>query len=146
MVSSQAHIVQRLMGVAEATYRAFVDRGIKISDATDFRGWILQPLYRIGVTVAKPWGLGLIVSEDYETESLSTGAFEGGRITANLAGATTMVYKEGVNRVALGTALRAGEDGWTALTPNVTEVEGTVTVVGLDAAGKVVIVKVHTVA
>lgn len=135
-----------IMGIAEATYRAFVDRGIKISDATEYRGWILQPLYRIGVTVAKPWGLGLLVSEDYASESLETGAFEGGRITETLDGAASMVYKTGVNRVALGTALEAGNDGWAVLTPNVTEVEGTVTVVGLDRAGKAVVVKVHTVA
>ena len=54
-----------VMAVAESTERVFVDRGVKITDAVDFRGWVLQPLYRVGVTCLKPWGAGLIVSSDY---------------------------------------------------------------------------------
>jgi hypothetical protein len=54
-----------VMAVAESTERVFVDRGVKITDATEFRGWILQPLYRVGVTCLKPWGAGLIVSSDF---------------------------------------------------------------------------------
>lgn len=54
-----------VMAVAESTERVFVDRGVKITDATEFRGWILQPLYRVGVTCLKPWGAGLIVSHDF---------------------------------------------------------------------------------
>lgn len=54
-----------VMAVAESTERVFVDRGVKITDAVDFRGWVLQPLYRVGVTCLKPWGAGLIVSSDF---------------------------------------------------------------------------------
>jgi hypothetical protein len=54
-----------VMAVAESTERVFVDRGVKITDAVDFRGWVLQPLYRVGVTCLKPWGAGLIVSHDF---------------------------------------------------------------------------------
>ena len=54
-----------VMAVAESTERVFVDRGVKITDAVDFRGWVLQPLYRVGVTCLKPWGAGLIVSNDF---------------------------------------------------------------------------------
>ena len=54
-----------IMAVAESTERVFVDRGVKITDAVDFRGWVLQPLYRVGVTCLKPWGAGLIVSHDF---------------------------------------------------------------------------------
>ena len=55
-----------VMAVAESTERVFVDRGVKITDAVDFRGWVLQPLYRVGVTCLKPWGAGLIVSSDFK--------------------------------------------------------------------------------
>ena len=57
-----------VMAVAESTERVFVDRGVKITDATEFRGWILQPLYRVGVTCLKPWGAGLIVTHDFDNE------------------------------------------------------------------------------
>lgn len=56
-----------VMAVAESTERVFVDRGVKITDAVDFRGWVLQPLYRVGVTCLKPWGAGLIVSHDFKS-------------------------------------------------------------------------------
>ena len=139
--------VYGVMGVAEATYRAFVDRGIKISDATLFRGWIMQPLYRVGVTVAKPWGIGLIASEDYASASLSTGTFAGNKITAKLAGANTMLFKKGYHRVELGETLTNGVEGWATLTANSTNIGAVanelVTVVGLDVNGKVNVVKVH---
>jgi hypothetical protein len=54
-----------IMGVAEATERVFIDRGIKITDAVDFRGWNLQPLYRLGVACLKPWGTCLLVTSDF---------------------------------------------------------------------------------
>lgn len=53
------------MAVAEATERAFVDRGVKITDAVDFRGWMLQPLYRVGCKTLKPWGVGLLVDGSF---------------------------------------------------------------------------------
>jgi hypothetical protein len=56
-----------VMAVAESTERVFVDRGVKITDAVEFRGWVLQPLYRVGVTCLKPWGAGLIVSSDFKS-------------------------------------------------------------------------------
>ena len=60
-----------IMGVAEATERVFIDRGIKITDAVDFRGWNLQPLYRLGVACLKPWGTCLLVTSDFEDARLS---------------------------------------------------------------------------
>ena len=54
-----------IMAVAEATERVFVDRGVKITDAQTFRGWVLQPLYRVGCKTLKPWGVGLLVNETF---------------------------------------------------------------------------------
>jgi len=54
-----------IMAVAEATERVFVDRGVKITDAQTFRGWVLQPLYRVGCKTLKPWGVGLLVNESF---------------------------------------------------------------------------------
>ena len=60
-----------IMGVAEATERVFIDRGIKITDAVDFRGWNLQPLYRLGVACLKPWGTCLLVTSDFTDTRLT---------------------------------------------------------------------------
>lgn len=60
-----------IMGVAEATERVFIDRGIKITDAVDFRGWNLQPLYRLGVACLKPWGTCLLVTSDFADARLA---------------------------------------------------------------------------
>lgn len=60
-----------IMGVAEATERVFIDRGIKITDAVDFRGWNLQPLYRLGVACLKPWGTCLLVTSDFADARLT---------------------------------------------------------------------------
>ena len=60
-----------IMGVAEATERVFIDRGIKITDAVDFRGWNLQPLYRLGVACLKPWGTCLLVTNDFTDTRLA---------------------------------------------------------------------------
>lgn len=54
-----------IMAVADATERVFVDRGVKITDAVDFRGWVLQPLYRVGCATLKPWGVGLLVDGSF---------------------------------------------------------------------------------
>lgn len=54
-----------IMAVADATERVFVDRGVKITDAVDFRGWVLQPLYRVGCATLKPWGVGLLVDSSF---------------------------------------------------------------------------------
>lgn len=146
--------VYGVMGVAEATYRAFVDRGIKISDATMFRGWILQPTYRVGVTVAKPWGVGLLVSDNYKSASLnSTGTWVDSKITNTIVSTVrdeavaSMLYKVGVHSVVIGNKYEAN-DGWAVLTPNVTVVAGIeadseVTVIGLNANGVAVSRKVH---
>lgn len=65
--------VYGVMGVAEATERVFIDRGIKITDANIFRGWNLQPLYRLGVACLKPWGTCLLVSSDFADSRLAPG-------------------------------------------------------------------------
>lgn len=57
--------VMGILGIAESTVRAFIDRGIKVIDAVDFRGWSLQPLYRVGVNNIKPWGNALLVTSDF---------------------------------------------------------------------------------
>lgn len=62
--------VMGILGIAESTVRAFVDRGIKVIDHPDFRGWALQPLYRVGVNNIKPWGNALLVTHDFVHEDL----------------------------------------------------------------------------
>lgn len=64
-VNPTAGKVLGIMAVAEATERVFVDRGVKITDAQTFRGWVLQPLYRVGCKTLKPWGVGLLVNESF---------------------------------------------------------------------------------
>ena len=58
--------VYGVFGISEATYRAFIDGGVKMVDTINFRGWAMQPFYRIGVACLKPWGNALLVSHDFE--------------------------------------------------------------------------------
>lgn len=64
-VKATAGKVLGFMAVPEATERVFVDRGVKVTDAVDFRGWMLQPLYRVGCKSLKPWGVGVLVNETF---------------------------------------------------------------------------------
>jgi hypothetical protein len=138
-----------IVGIAEATYRVFVDRGIKITDATKYRGWILQPLYRVGIKVAKPWGLGLLVSKDYVSENLQAEVraltWEGGRVTSDFGPDEVAVYKAGEQVVTLGKAYSNGVEGWMTFEANNTDVAGTVTV-AIVKDGVAVARNVHTVA
>lgn len=70
-VAPTAGKVLAIMGIPESTFRVFIDRGIKVIDAVDFRGWNLQPMYRVGVGCLKPWGNGLIVSNDFAHANLT---------------------------------------------------------------------------
>lgn len=138
-----------IVGIAEATYRVFVDKGIKITDATKYRGWILQPLYRVGIKVAKPWGLGLLVSTDYVSASLQAEGrvltWSANKVTAGLGSGETAVYKAGDQVVTLGASYANGVDGWATLTVNSTEVATTATV-AIIKDGKAVAKNVHLVA
>jgi hypothetical protein len=60
--------VYGIFGVSEATYRAFIDGGVKMVDTINFRGWAMQPFYRVGVACLKPWGTAMLVSNDFEHE------------------------------------------------------------------------------
>lgn len=77
-----------VMGVAEATERVFIDRGIKITDAVDFRGWNLQPLYRLGVACLKPWGTCLLVSSDFADSRLAPGLLTADFSAGSVSGST----------------------------------------------------------
>lgn len=146
-----------VIAVPESTYRQFVDRGIKITDSNKFRGFCLQPLYRVGVTVAKPWGIGLLVSEDYVSESLlaepktltwvAGAASKQSKVTTVLGEGETALYKVGEHDVVRGKAYANGTDGWVTLTVNTTNVanlsEGSVVTVAIIKDGKAVAREVH---
>lgn len=152
-----------VMAVAEATYRVFVDKGIKISDATLYRGWILQPLYRLGVKVAKPWGIGLLVSNDYvdtnlqAPEAFSAVEFEAGTSnvgdtkvkTLTATGANGYLYKKGDQKVTYKGSYANGTDSWATATAGSTVIASCtagdkITVIAVDASGKAIAKAVHT--
>ena len=92
-----------IMGVAEATERVFIDRGIKITDAVNYRGWALQPLYRLGVACLKPWGTCLLVTSDFTDSRLATqftadfsaGTVDGSTKATNLSETGTLYFVRG---------------------------------------------------
>lgn len=139
--------VYGIMGVAEATYRVFVDKGIKISDATLYRGWILQPLYRLGIKVAKPWGVGLLVSKDYVAPNLQVAKAEiatfeassasGKTKVATLKGGAAYAYRTGNYDDVPANKVLLAADGWTALAVGdelAVSADDNVVVVALDKA------------
>jgi hypothetical protein len=83
--------VYGVFGVAEATYRAFVDRGVKMVDSVGFRGWAMQPLYRTGVLCAKPWGTALLVSSDFHHPKT---AVKPVKATVNLDGEDPLEFED----------------------------------------------------
>ena len=122
-----------VMGVAEATERAFIDRGIKITDAVGFRGWELQPLYRLGVACIKPWGTCLLVSSDFTDSRLSSAPLTADFAAGTVDGSTkvtatsetgTLYYVLGERHTYRGeqTSLIEGKNQYT-LNSNITNVE-----------------------
>lgn len=157
-----------VMGVAEATERAFIDRGINIVPAVTYRGWVLQPLYRVGVACLKPWGTALLVTDDFVDNRLSAfekedktdnitmaqGSATGKTKVATLPAFTGSYYYYNLSNDADGIVVPRNKDlsadnNFTALTLNSTEIASAVaghclTVVACDSDKKAIGVVYHT--
>lgn len=149
-----------LMAVPIATERVFVDRGVKVVDATsDFRGWVLQPLYRLGIKTVRPHGVGIIASSTYvdtnlaaELGSMTISATSGAAksdIETFTSDVTVASYKGKVGSYVPYYLETAPTTGWTAITLGTTALEATagqvITVIGINAGGKVVAYAQHIV-
>lgn len=149
-----------LMAVPIATERVFVDRGVKVVEAQDFRGWLLQPLYRLGIKTVRPHGIGIIASSTYvdtnlaaELGSMTVSATTGAATTdieTFTSDVTVATYKGKVGSYVPYYLETAPTSGWTAITLSTTALTATegqvITVLGINAGGKVVAYAQHTVA
>ena len=151
-----------VLSVPVSTYRVFVDKGMKTVDAVAYRGIKVQPLYRLGLKVAKPWGIGLLVSDDYVDANLQAAdefakvEFEAGTSTAGdtkiktltLSAANGFLYKKGNQPVVYHGAYANGTDSWATATAGTTVISGCtagdeITIVAVDASGKAIAKAVH---
>ena len=157
----EAGKVYGLMAVPVATERIFVDKGVKVVDASkSFRGWVLQPLYRLGIKVTRPHGVGIIASNNFVDTRLKA---ELGEITVKPAtgSAKTIVdtfdadlttvssYKAKVENYKPYYLETAPSSGWTAVTLGTTALSATegqvITVIGINTGGKIVAYAQHEV-
>lgn len=149
--------VYGLMAVPIATQRVFIDKGVKVVDAKGWRGWELQPLYRLGVKTVRPHGVGIIASSTYVDSNLTA---ELGSMTVSATdGAATTTLETFTSDVTVSSYVSKVENyvpyyletlsGWTATTLETTALAATegqvITIAGLNAAGKVVAYAQHTV-